>query len=35
MGGVFKLRIVLSGVLDSEETVYRFFCFAGDGCIRQ
>ena len=23
MGGVFKLRIVLSGMLDSEETVYR------------
>lgn len=34
MGGIFKLRIVLSGVLDSEETVYRFSVFTGDGGVR-
>ena len=31
MGGVFKLRIVLSGMLDSEETVYRFSVLQGMG----
>ena len=31
MGGVFKLRIVLSGRLDSEETVYRFSVLQGMG----
>lgn len=31
MGGVFKLRIVLSGVLDSEETAYRFSVLQGMG----
>lgn len=29
MGGIFKLRIVLSGMLDSEETVYRFSVLQG------
>lgn len=33
MGGVFKLRIVLSGVLDSEETVYRFSVLQGMGAL--
>lgn len=33
MGGVFKLRIVLSGVLDSEETVYRFSVLQGMGVL--
>ena len=33
MGGVFKLRIVLSGVLDSEETVYRFSVLQGIGVL--
>lgn len=31
MGGIFKLRIVLSGMLDSEETVYRFSVLQGMG----
>ena len=31
MGGVFKLRVVLSGVFDSEETVYRFSVLQGMG----
>ena len=33
MGGVFKLRIVLSGMLDSEETVYRFSVLQGMGAL--
>lgn len=33
MGGIFKLRIVLSGVLDSEETVYRFSVLQGMGAL--
>lgn len=33
MSGVFKLRIVLSGVLDSEETVYRFSVLQGMGAL--
>ena len=31
MSRVFKLRIVLSGMLDSEETVYRFSVLQGMG----
>lgn len=33
MSRVFKLRIVLSGVLDSEETVYRFSVLQGMGVL--
>ena len=33
MGGVFKLRIVLSGMLDSEEIVYRFSVLQGMGAL--
>lgn len=33
MGGVFKLRIVLSGMLESEETVYRFSVLQGMGAL--
>ena len=33
MGGIFKLRIVLSGMLDSEETVYRFSVLQGMGVL--
>lgn len=33
MGGIFKLRIVLSGMLDSEETVYRFSVLQGMGSL--
>lgn len=33
MGGIFKLRIVISGMLDSEETVYRFSVLQGIGAL--